>query len=101
MRDPRRRESDRPAVEPEILPPEAADPWRRADSWPGGGFSQRIVIRRIGPFGLALLGLAFLGIFLLLLVVFAGLVLIWLPAAAAVLVAGFVLARLGAWLGRR
>ena len=80
--------------EPEILPPDAEDPWRRRDNSSAAfrldGF-QGVYIRRVGPLGI-FIGLAILMIVLAALVLlFAGALLIWIPLIAIVL-AGSILA---------
>lgn len=86
----------RPAVEPEIIPPEEPESFR----WPRSridvstGTRHRVYVAPLGPIGVVLI-LLVLGliaaVFLLLLV---GAVLIWIPLLAGLVVAGAVARRL-------
>jgi hypothetical protein len=89
---------DKPRVEPEIIPPGAAD--ARWDDgrvrWSSG--TQRVYVARIGPFGFFLIALAVAALAVLVLVLIVGAFLLWIPVAA-VLLAIAVLSSL--WRGRR
>ena len=86
---------ERPRVEPEIIPPERAhrqSDWRRSP-WSDGGFgstraTHRVYVTRLGPFGIALLLLAAAAIVAIVMITALGLVLIWIPVVAAVVIAG-------------
>jgi hypothetical protein len=82
-----------PRVEPEIIPPDRAgrgSGWRRA-AWPPSGQSEaagvhRVYVTRVGPFGVAMLTLAFAILAAAILLVFAGAILLWLPMVALLIV---------------
>jgi len=85
-------EPERPRQEPEIIPPDrsrAGHDWRQP-AWRPGGWSEsgthRVYVARVGPFGIAMLMLAFaiLGAVLFLAVI--GAVLIWIPVVALLVV---------------
>ena len=84
-------ESERPRVEPEIIPPGRRGPYDRGYGGPPFGFTpmrgtQRIYVGRIGPFGFALILLiaGFLAAVLLLILI--GAALIWIPVVAVLVV---------------
>jgi hypothetical protein len=86
----------RPAVEPEIIPPDRPDSfgWPRSRIHVSTGTRHTIYVSPLGPIGVVLI-LLVLGliaaVFLLLLV---GAVLIWIPLLAGLLIAGAVARRL-------
>ncbi len=115
-RDPTNPRVERPRVEPEIIPPDA-----RGGQRPGGNFEnifirveegddgiRRFTLKRPGPFLIAAM-LIGAGLFVaIVLVLLAGLVLLWIPLAiAGVIFALFsgsarnALSRIGAWWGGR
>jgi len=73
---------ERPRYEPEIIPPDGSR--HRAD-WrpyaPGGG-TQRIFVARLGPFGMALMLLAFAVLVAVIMLAILGAVLLWVPVVA-------------------
>jgi hypothetical protein len=83
---------EQPRVEPEIIPPDRAGSgldWRRP-AWQPYGTGQtsgtyRVYVGRIGPFGIAMLALAF--VLLTAVIVFAvvGAILVWIPVLALLL----------------
>jgi hypothetical protein len=85
-----------PRVEPEIIPPERAG--RGADgrraAWPygqnGAAGVHRVYVTRIGPFGFAMLTLAFVILAAAILLIFAGAILLWLPVVALLIVVGAI-----------
>jgi hypothetical protein len=89
---------ERPRVEPEIIPPERArrqSDWRRP-LWSGGAFgsaraTHRIYVTRLGPLGIALLLLAIAAIVAIVTITVLGLILVWIPVIAVVLIAGALL----------
>jgi hypothetical protein len=86
-----------PRVEPEIIPPDRAgrgSGWRRA-AWPPYGQGEtagvhRVYVTRIGPFGFAMMTLAFAILAAAILLVFAGAILLWLPVVALLIVVGAI-----------
>jgi hypothetical protein len=84
---------ERPGVEPEIIPPDRSgrqSDWRQP-LWRTDGFAQtrgthRIYVARLGPFGLALLLLAIAALVVFVLITVLGVVLIWIPVAAVLVV---------------
>jgi hypothetical protein len=90
-----------PRVEPEIIPPDRSEratargsDWRRA-AWRPYGQNEtagmnRIYVARIGPFGFAMLTLAFAILAAAILLVFAGAILLWLPVVALLIVVGAI-----------
>jgi hypothetical protein len=88
-----------PRVEPEIIPPDRAGPergadWRRA-AWRPYGPNQtagmhRVYVARIGPFGFAVLALALAILAAVFLLIFAGVILLWLPVVALLIVVGAI-----------
>jgi hypothetical protein len=99
------KQPERPRAEPEIIPPDRAGGqagWRHTayTPWRGSGFEEvhgrhRVYVGRIGPFGIALLLLAIAAAIAIVLIVFLGAVLIWMPiiAVAVVIAALFRLFR--------
>jgi hypothetical protein len=92
---------ERPAVEPEILPPNHPHAaWNRFRTREGGLFSarygQRIYVGRVGPLGVALFIALVILIAAAVLVFVIGALLVWIPVIALLAVAGIVLA----WLRR-
>lgn len=85
---------ERPRVEPEIIPPERArrrSDWHRppwSDAFGETRATHRIYVRRVGPFGIALLLLAIAAIVAIVMIAALGLVLIWIPLVAVVVIAG-------------
>ena len=90
-----------PRVEPEIIPPDrsASGPGRGADwrrpAWRPYGPNQtagmhRVYVGRIGPFGFAVLVLALAILAAVFLLIFAGVILLWLPVVALLIVAGAI-----------
>jgi hypothetical protein len=90
-----------PRVEPEIIPPNRAGSgsgrgpdWRRATWRPYGqnetAGMHRVHVTRIGPFGFAMLTLAFAILAAAVLLVFAGAILLWLPVVALLIVVGAI-----------
>jgi hypothetical protein len=85
---------EQPRVEPEIIPPDRTRgglDWRRP-AWQPYGTDQahgsyRVYVGRVGPFGIAMLALAF--VLLTAVIVFAvvGAILFWIPVLALVLAA--------------
>jgi hypothetical protein len=91
-------EPEQPRSEPEIIPPgRSGGPNDRGPAWqpPYYGFTEtrgthRIYVRKIGPFGFAILMLAlglFAAVFLLVLV---GAALIWIPLVAVLVIAAVI-----------
>jgi hypothetical protein len=86
-----------PRVEPEIIPPDRAGRgpgWRRP-AWPPYRQGEtpgmhRVYVTRIGPFGFAMLTLAFAILAAAILLVFAGAILLWLPVVALLIVVGAI-----------
>jgi hypothetical protein len=89
----------RPAVEPEIIPPDRPQSfgWPRSRIHVSTGTRHTIYISPLGPIGVALILLVLGLIAALFLVVLVGAVLIWLPLLAGLVVAGAV----ARWLLRR
>jgi hypothetical protein len=90
-----------PRVEPEIIPPNRSErgPGRGADrpraAWRPYGPNEtagmhRVYVARIGPFGIAMLTLAFAILAAAILLVFAGAILLWLPVVALLIVVGAI-----------
>lgn len=86
---------ERPRAEPEIIPPDRGGrryDWRNSP-WYGTAFTdaggtRRVYIRRVGPFGIALLMLAIAAVVALVMIAAVGVVLIWIPIIAVIVVAG-------------
>jgi hypothetical protein len=89
----------RPAVEPEIIPPDRPQSfgWPRSRIHVSTGTRHTIYINPLGPIGIALILLVLGLIAAVFLVVLVGAVLIWLPLLAGLVVAGAV----ARWLLRR
>jgi hypothetical protein len=96
-RDPANPRVERPRVEPEIIPPNA-----RQDRQPGGSFEnifirveegddgiRRFTLKRPGPFTIALMLLGAGLAVAIMMVLLAGLVLLWIPPIVGVLFALF------------
>ena len=90
-----------PRVEPEIIPPDRQErgpgrgaDWRRAAWRPHGpnetAGMHRVYVGRIGPFGFAVLVLALAILAAVFLLIFAGVILLWLPVVALLIVAGAI-----------
>jgi hypothetical protein len=85
---------ERPRTEPEIIPPDRSgrqsdwrnSPWQ-GDAFTGARGGQRIFITRVGPFGIAMLMLAIAAILAIIVIATVGLVLIWIPILAVIVVA--------------
>ena len=81
--------SERPRSEPEIIPPGAPLRRPRDDPFADSGFTQRIYVTRLGPFGLVALALArIVAVVLLILVV--GAVLFWIPIVGLIVAAAII-----------
>jgi hypothetical protein len=90
-----------PRVEPEIIPPDRAgrgpgrgSDWRRA-AWRPYGPDQaagmhRVYVARIGPFGFAMLTLAFAILAAAILLAFTGAILLLLPVVVLLIVVGAI-----------
>ena len=87
---------ERPAVEPEIIPPDRpqSSGWPRSRIHVSTGTQHTIYISPLGPIGVALILLVLGLIAAVFLVVVVGAVLIWLPLLAGLVVAGAVARRL-------
>ncbi len=85
-------EPERPRVEPEIIPPDHFGRHDRRENWPPPyGYTQtggthRVYIRRIGPFGFALIMLIAGLLAAVLLLILIGAALIWIPVIAVLVV---------------
>jgi hypothetical protein len=85
---------ERPRAEPEIIPPNRGgrqSDWRNSP-WHGNVFTgtrgtQRVYVTRVGPLSVALLMLAIAAIIAIIVIATLGLVLIWIPVLAVVVVA--------------
>jgi hypothetical protein len=79
---------ERPRVEPEIIPPGQSPrrPAWRAHDLPDIGGTHRIYVTRLGPFGGVLLLLAIAILAAVILLVFLGALLIWIPVIALVVI---------------
>ena len=92
--------TDRPQVEPEIIPPGAARArWQGSfDRSFDGRATQRIYVARLGPFGFAMVALAIAFLAAVILVVLLGAFLIWIPIAGLLLAIAVVSSLLrGRW----
>jgi hypothetical protein len=90
-----------PRVEPEIIPPDRQErgpgrgfDWRRP-AWRPDGQNQtagmhRVYVARVGPFGFAVLTLAFAILAAAILLVFSGAILLLLPVVALLIVVGAI-----------
>jgi hypothetical protein len=75
--------TDRPRVEPEIIPPgDARVRWQGSFD---GRTTQRVYVARLGPFGFAMVALAIAFLAAVILVVLLGAFLIWIPIAGLLL----------------
>jgi hypothetical protein len=87
-----RNQPEQPRFEPEIIPPDRGrqSEWRRASGRPGlftrGAGTNYVYAARIGPFGFALLLLAIAALVALIMIVFIGAFLIWIPVAAVIVI---------------
>jgi hypothetical protein len=86
---------ERPAAEPEIIPPEhSSSAWQRQDAPPGGFFGarygQRVYVAKVGPVGLALFALLAVLLVAAILVFVIGALLVWIPVIALLVAAGIV-----------
>jgi hypothetical protein len=89
---------EKPKVEPEIIPPGAADErWGGAPRRSSSG-NYRVHVTRIGPFGFFLIALAVAVFVVLLLLLVLGAFLLWIPIAGLLLAAAVIS---GLWRGRR
>ena len=86
-----------PRVEPEIIPPDRegrSTDWRRAAWRPFGpnetAGMHRVYVARIGPFGFAMLTLAFAILAAAILLAFTGAILLLLPVVALLIVVGAI-----------
>jgi hypothetical protein len=88
---------EQPSVEPEIIPPDRTRQgvdWRQpawSQSWRPHGPNQasgtyRVYVGRVGPFGIAMLMLAFAILAFVIFFAVLGAVLIWIPVIAALVV---------------
>jgi hypothetical protein len=96
---------ERPAVEPEILPPEhSSSAWDRRNAPPGGFFGARyggrVYAAKVGPVGLALFALLAVLLVAAILVFVIGALLVWIPIIALLAVAGIVVAALRRYFTR-
>jgi hypothetical protein len=90
-----------PRVEPEIIPPDRQErgpgrgfDWRRP-AWRPDGQNEtagmhRVYVARVGPFGFAMLTLAFAILAAAILLVFSGAILLLLPVVALLIVVGAI-----------
>jgi hypothetical protein len=96
------REGEEPRSEPEIFRPGERITPSRSDPYQGSEFVQRVYVGRLGPFGFAMLALAFAIAVVVLLALLVGALLFWIPIAvivvAATIFAGALRSR---WSGRR
>ena len=88
---------EQPRVEPEIIPPDRVRPgmdWRQPAWRPDGsgeaGGSYRVYVGRVGPFGVAMLALAFAIVAAVIVFAIIGAVLFWIPMVALVVVAAAI-----------
>ena len=88
---------ERPRVEPEIIPPDhnqGQSAWRqstwrqsaRPNVFTQAGGTHRVYVGRIGPFGIALLMLAAAAVAAIILLVLLGVMLLWIPVVAVLVV---------------
>jgi hypothetical protein len=88
-----RNQPEQPRVEPEIIPPDRSG---RQPPWSPYGFTDtrgtyRVHVARVGPFGIALFLFAIAAIVTIIMIAVLGLVLIWIPIVAVVLIIGALL----------
>jgi hypothetical protein len=92
--------SERPRLEPEIIPPERDrhnSDWRWRPYGPSmAGETQRIYVRRLGPFGFGVLMLIVGFVVAAVLFAVVGAVLLWIPILVLLLAAGAII-RLLRW----
>jgi hypothetical protein len=88
---------EQPRVEPEIIPPERTRQgmdWRQPAWRPYGpgqaGGSYRVYVGRVGPFGVAMLALAFAILAVVIVFAIIGAVLFWIPIVALAVVAAAI-----------
>jgi hypothetical protein len=96
---------ERPAVEPEIIPPERSrSAWNRFDAPEGGFFNaryrQRVYVAKIGPWGMVLLAALAILVVAAILVFVIGALLVWIPVIALLAIAGIVFASLRRYFAR-
>jgi hypothetical protein len=84
---------EQPRVEPEIIPPDRARQsmdWRQPAWRPHGAGeasgSYRVYVGRVGPFGVAMLALAFAILAVVIVFAIIGAVLLWIPVVALVVI---------------
>jgi hypothetical protein len=78
-------ETDRPRVEPEIIPPAHPDARRRVRMYADGRSTGRIYVAQVGPFGFAMAALALAIVAALALLLVLGAFVILIPLAGLVL----------------
>jgi hypothetical protein len=88
---------EQPRVEPEIIPPDRARQgmdWRQPTWRPYGpgeaSGSYRVYVGRVGPFGVAMLALAFAILAAVIVFAIIGAVLFWIPIVALLVVAAAI-----------
>ena len=84
---------EQPRVEPEIIAPDRSGrrpPWSPYGPTETRG-TYRILVTRVGPFGIALLMLSIAAVATILMIAVLGAFLIWIPIIAVVLVVGALL----------
>jgi len=89
---------EKPKVEPEIIPPGAADARRDGAFRWSSGATHRVYVTRIGPFGFFLIALAVAALALLVMILIVGAFLLWIPVAGLLLALAVISGR---WRGRR
>jgi hypothetical protein len=90
---------ERPAAEPEILPPESPrSAWKARNGAEGGFFGarygQRVYVAKVGPWGLAMVGALALLIAIAAVVFIIGALLFWIPIVAVLVLAGLLIGKL-------
>ena len=96
------REGEQPRTEPEIFRPGERITPSRSDPSGDSEFVQRIYVGRLGPFGFAMLALAFGIVVVVLLALLVGALLFWIPIVAMIVAATiFAGALRSRWSGRR
>ena len=90
---------ERPRAEPEIIPPrrDRGRSARRAGAFTDAAGAQRIYVTRLGPLGGVLLLLAVLVLAAVMLVVFLGALVVWIPIIALVVLVAAISRLLGLW----
>src|SRR5262245_28496835 len=96
---------ERPAVEPEIIPPDhSSSAWNKRNAPPGGFFGTRyggrVYSAQVGPVGLVLFGLLAVLLVAAILVFVIGALLVWIPVIALLAAAGIVVAALRRYFTR-